>query len=73
MLTRSACSLMILLAARFAPVAERLGAHVEQIVDELNSLQGRPMDIGGYYRVDPTRAAAAMQPCAQLAEIIAEI
>ena len=43
------------LAARFAPLAERLAAGEATIVDELNAVQGRPVDIGGYYAPDPER------------------
>ena len=50
------------LAARFAPLAERLAAAETTIVDELNSVQGRPVDIGGYYLPDPALASAAMRP-----------
>jgi isocitrate dehydrogenase len=50
------------LAARFAPLAERLAADEATIVDELNAVQGRPVDIGGYYLPDPALASAAMRP-----------
>jgi isocitrate dehydrogenase len=50
------------LAARFASLAERLAADEATIVDELNAVQGQPVDIGGYYAPDPARAAAAMRP-----------
>jgi isocitrate dehydrogenase len=50
------------LAARFAPLAERLAAAEATIVDELNAVQGRPVDIGGYYAPDQALASAAMRP-----------
>ncbi len=50
------------LAAAFADVAQALGDNEERIVAELNEVQGEPVDIGGYYRPDPERAAAAMRP-----------
>jgi isocitrate dehydrogenase len=50
------------LAARFAPLAERLAADEATIVDELNAVQGQPVDIGGYYFPDRARASAAMRP-----------
>ncbi|MDQ6779011.1 MAG: NADP-dependent isocitrate dehydrogenase [Actinomycetota bacterium] len=53
-------------AERFAPLAERLSAEEERIVDELASVQGSPVDIGGYYRPDADRVAAAMRPSATL-------
>jgi len=52
------------LAARFGPVAQRLAADEEKIVGELAAVQGSPVDIGGYYRPDPERVAAAMRPSA---------
>ncbi|HEY4408567.1 MAG TPA: NADP-dependent isocitrate dehydrogenase [Acidimicrobiia bacterium] len=50
------------LAARFAPLAERLAADEATIVGELNAVQGEPVDLGGYYLPDPARASAAMRP-----------
>jgi isocitrate dehydrogenase len=50
------------LASRFAPLAQRLAADEQRIVEELTGAQGHPVDIGGYYRPDPTRAAAVMRP-----------
>jgi len=55
------------LAARFAPVAERLAADEETILGELAGVQGEPVDIGGYYRPDPARVDAVMRPSATLA------
>ncbi len=50
------------LAERFAPLAQRLAADEQAIVEELAAVQGEPVDIGGYYRPDPERIAAAMRP-----------
>jgi isocitrate dehydrogenase len=50
------------LAARFAPIAEALGEAEDAIVDELNAVQGSPVDLGGYYRPDPDNASAVMRP-----------
>ena len=50
------------LAARFRPLAERLARDEAAIVEELNAVQGPPMDVGGYYMPDPERASAAMRP-----------
>ncbi len=46
----------------FVPVAKELKENEARIVDELNSVQGHPQDIGGYYFPDPERASAAMRP-----------
>jgi isocitrate dehydrogenase len=58
---------------RFAPVAKALAAAEAAIVGELNAVQGKPVDIGGYYKPDPTLAAAAMRPSATFNAIIARI
>ena len=50
------------LAAELGPLAERLAADEEQIVAELNGVQGEPVDIGGYFRPDVDAVAAAMRP-----------
>ncbi|MCU0856773.1 MAG: NADP-dependent isocitrate dehydrogenase [Pontiellaceae bacterium] len=50
------------LKARFIPLAEKLAVNEAAIVKELLDVQGRPVDIGGYYRPDEQLAAAAMRP-----------
>jgi isocitrate dehydrogenase len=50
------------LKAKFAPLAQRLAADEQKIVGELNGAQGKPVDIGGYYRPDLAKVAAAMRP-----------
>ncbi len=52
------------LAARFAPLAESLAENEDTIVDELNSVQGQPMDVGGYYYPNAEAAETAMRPSA---------
>jgi isocitrate dehydrogenase len=61
------------LKARFAPVAESLGEHEEQIAQELLEAQGEPMDLGGYYLPDDARAEQAMRPSATLNAIIDDL
>lgn len=52
------------LAGRFAALAQYLAANEVQIVEELNAVQGKPVDIGGYYLPDPVRLAEVMRPSA---------
>jgi isocitrate dehydrogenase len=61
------------LAARFAPLAERLTTDEAEIVAQLDGIQGSAVDIGGYYRPDQPRAVAAMRPSATLNEALALI
>ncbi len=61
------------LAARFRDLADTLAAGEDQIMRELAAVQGSPVDLGGYYRPDPERAAWAMRPSATLNEAIAKL
>ena len=61
------------LAAQFAPCATALAENETVIVEELNAVQGQPMDIGGYYQPDDTKANAAMRPCAVFNEASAAL
>jgi isocitrate dehydrogenase len=61
------------LQARFAPVAQAMAENEEKIVDELNSVQGPAMDVGGYYKLDAAKASAAMRPSATLNAIVAAV
>ena len=52
------------LQAHFAPLAESLSKNEQKIVEELKTVQGQAVDIGGYYRPDPAKTAAVMRPSA---------
>ena len=43
-------------------MAKQLGENEAKIVAELNAAQGRPVDIGGYYRPNPGLTSKAMRP-----------
>ncbi|MDU1862965.1 MAG: NADP-dependent isocitrate dehydrogenase [Propionibacterium sp.] len=58
------------LAARFGDIATELAARESQILDELNGVQGEPVDLGGYYDVDDELATEAMRPSATLNALI---
>ncbi len=59
------------LQRHFSPLAQQLSDHESQIVAELNTVQGHPQDIGGYYFPDPIKASAAMCPSKSLNSILA--
>ena len=61
------------LAKAFAPLAETLTANEQKIVDELIAVQGKPVDIGGYYQPDPAKAAEAMRPSTTWNEALASL
>jgi isocitrate dehydrogenase len=50
------------LGEAFAPLAERLAADEQKIVDELSEVQGPGVDLGGYYFVDREKTDAVMRP-----------
>jgi isocitrate dehydrogenase len=52
------------LQAHFAPLAKALTANEQKIVDELNAVQGKAVDIGGYYKPDMAKVSAIMRPSA---------
>jgi len=54
------------LQAHFTPLAKALAANEQKIVDELKAVQGKPVDIGGYYMPDLKKVAAVMRPSATL-------
>jgi isocitrate dehydrogenase len=58
------------LKARFAAAAQQLAANEAKINEELIGAQGKPVDMGGYYRPDPVKTAAAMRPSPTLNAII---
>ena len=61
------------LASRFAPLAQALAADEGKIVEELLAVQGKPVDIGGYYQPDPAKLSAAMRPSATLNAALARL
>ncbi|MFF7204598.1 NADP-dependent isocitrate dehydrogenase [Streptomyces sp. NPDC008141] len=61
------------LAEAFTSLAETLAAQEQTIVDELIAVQGKPVDIGGYYQPDPAKAAAVMRASATLNQALATL
>ncbi|APY09828.1 isocitrate dehydrogenase (NADP(+)) [Seonamhaeicola sp. S2-3] len=50
------------LKEEFKPIADALAKNEETIVNELNSIQGKPADIGGYYFPNEDLANKVMRP-----------
>ena len=61
------------LAAAFASLASTLRDNEKVIVEELLAVQGKPADVGGYFRPDAEKAAAVMRPSATFNEAIASL
>ncbi len=61
------------LQAHFAPLAQTLTQNEAQIVAELNGVQGKPVDIGGYYQPDNQKASQAMRPSAIFNKALASL
>ena len=50
------------LAVHFTKLAKTLTDNEAQIVAELKTVQGKPVDIGGYYKADSEKCKAVMRP-----------
>ena len=61
------------LKVKFMPLAAQLSENESKIVDELNSVQSRSVDIGGYYQPDPAKTEAIMRPSNTLNQLIDQI
>jgi isocitrate dehydrogenase len=61
------------LKEKFSPIAENLKENEAVIIQELINAQGKPQQIGGYYRPDRSLLEAAMRPSITLNRIIAAI
>lgn len=61
------------LQAHFAPIAEKLKQNEVQIANELLQVQGKPVDIGGYYLPNQEKLKACMRPSELFNKIIASL
>merc|ERR1712038_321034 len=61
------------LKGAYAEASKALADGEVAILDELVQCQGKPMDLGGYYRVDKAKTDAAMNPSSTLNAIIANL
>ena len=61
------------LKAKFAPLARALEENEEKIIGELVAVQGKPVDLGGYYHPDLAKVGAAMRPSATFNSALAAL
>ena len=61
------------LKTRFTKMFQELKSNEEKIVSELISVQGKPVDVGGYYLPDDKKANEVMRPSLTLNKIIDEM
>jgi Monomeric isocitrate dehydrogenase len=61
------------LQTQFALVAEALSANESVIISELNAVQGKVVELGGYYQPNPELVAKVMRPSVVLNTIIDSI
>ena len=59
------------LQAHFKPLAATLASKEKTIVGELSDVQGKAVDIGGYYMPDVEKTGAAMRPSATFNDALA--
>jgi isocitrate dehydrogenase len=58
------------LQTHFTKLAKQLNDNEEKIVAELSAVQGKPVDIGGYYKPDLKKLEQVMRPSSTLNQII---
>lgn len=61
------------LAAHFAPLAKQLAEQEQQILTELNAVQGKAAPLTGYYYMDPKALEQVMRPSATLNKALAAL
>lgn len=57
----------------FTPIAEKLSTNESKIVEEMNKVQGKPADIGGYYLPDSVKTSAVMRPSFTFNDILSQL
>ncbi|MEP5729664.1 MAG: NADP-dependent isocitrate dehydrogenase [Sulfitobacter sp.] len=58
------------LSKEFAPLAKALSEKADTILSEIKAGAGSPVDLGGYFKTDPAKTAAAMRPSATFNALI---
>ena len=58
------------LQSRFAPLAKALADNEQKITAEFKAVQGKPVDIGGYFLTDKKKVTEVMRPSATFNAII---
>jgi isocitrate dehydrogenase len=61
------------LQAKFAPLAKALADNEAQITEEFKAVQGKPVDIGGYYLADMQKVTAIMRPSTTFNAVLATL
>ena len=61
------------LAAEFAPLAKLLTENESKIIAEIIAAGGKPVELGGYYRLDEKLASAALRPSATFNSALATL
>ncbi len=59
------------LASHFSKLAKDLRVNEDKIIEELNEVQGKPTDIGGYYLPDEKKVSSLMRPSRTFNEALA--
>ena len=61
------------LKQRFAAFAKTLAEQEETIIEELNAVQGKPVDLKGYYFMDDNIVKQVMRPSKTFNEALAAL
>jgi isocitrate dehydrogenase len=61
------------LKSRFSKLAKTLADNESKILEELRAAQGKPVDLGGYYKPDHDKASKALRPSATFNSALAAV
>ncbi|MHB8579635.1 MAG: NADP-dependent isocitrate dehydrogenase [Ignavibacteriaceae bacterium] len=61
------------LKSRFTKMFEELKKYDAKIINDMISVQGKPVDLGGYYLLDEIKTSAVMRPSSTFNKIIEEM
>ena len=61
------------LQACFIPVAKALTDHIDTIIEEINAVEGKPINANGYYHPDNNAIVQATRPSATFNKIIDDL
>ncbi len=61
------------LKSRFSKMFEELKKYDAKIINDMISIQGNPVDLGGYYLLDEIKTSAVMRPSSTFNKIIEEM
>ena len=61
------------LQSKFAPLAKELDTNEDTVIQQMNEVQGKEVDMGGYYQADEDTLKQVMRPSEVFNQAIASL